>query len=55
MITLKTTYNNSKLYFAGNDSLMYEIKSEDVFEGFSNNHKMFGLSNYLTKWKYYVD
>ena len=30
---------------------MYEIKTEDVYEGFNSDKdkKMFGFSNYLTK------
>ena len=32
---------------------MYEIKTEDVYEGFSNNKETFDLSNYSTKSKYY--
>ena len=35
------------------DSLMYEIKPEDVFEDFRNNKNMFDFSNYSTKSKYY--
>ena len=32
---------------------MYEIKTEDVYEDFSSNKKMFHFSNYSTKSKYY--
>ena len=32
---------------------MYEIKTEDVYEDFSNNKEMFGFNNYLAKSKYY--
>ena len=35
------------------DSLMYEIKTEDVFKDFRNNKNMFDFSNYSTKSKYY--
>ena len=42
-----------KLLLTNNDSLMYGIKTEDVYEDFSINKKMFGLSNYLTKSKYF--
>ena len=35
------------------DSLMYEIKTENVFEDFRNNKNMFDFSNYSTKSKYY--
>ena len=32
---------------------MYEIKTEDVYEDFSNNKEMFDFSSYSTKSKYY--
>ena len=32
---------------------MHEIKTEDVYEDFSNNKEMFDFSNYSTKSKYY--
>ena len=35
------------------DSLMYEIKTEDVCVGLSIDKEMFGFSNYSTKSKYY--
>ena len=34
---------------------MYEIKTEDVYEDFSSNKKMFDFCNYLTDSKYYDD
>ena len=34
---------------------MYEIKTEDVYEDFSNDKEMFDFSNYWTKSKYYGD
>ena len=37
------------------DSLMYEIKTEDVYEDFSSNKEIFGFSDYLTQSKYYDD
>ena len=37
------------------DRLMYEIKTEDVFEDFSNDKQMFDFSNYSGKSKYYYD
>ena len=45
--------NKSKLLFTDTDSLMYEIKTEDVYEDFSSNEEMFDFSNYSTKSKYY--
>ena len=47
--------NNSKLLFTDTNSLMYEIKTEDVYEDFSRNKKIFNFSNYSTKSKYYDD
>ena len=32
---------------------MYEIKTEDVYEDFSNKKEIFDFSNYSTKSKYY--
>ena len=39
--------------FTGSDSLMYEIKTEDVYEDFSSDKEMLDFSNYSTKSKYY--
>ena len=51
---IKNKYSNkSKLLFTDTDSLMYEIKTEDVYEDFSSNKKMFDFSTYSTKSKYY--
>ena len=51
---IKNKYgNNSRLLFIDTDSLMYEIKTEDVYEDFSNHKEMFDFSNYSTKSKYY--
>ena len=37
---IKNKYgNNSRLLFTDTDSLMYEIKTEGVYEGFSNDKK----------------
>ena len=41
--------NNSRLLFKDTDSVMYEIKTEDVYEDFSNDKEMFDFSNYSTK------
>ena len=32
---------------------MYKIKTEDVYEDFSNDKEMFDFSNYSTKSKHY--
>ena len=51
---IKNKYGNkSRLLFPDTDSLMYEIKTEDVYENFSNDKEMFDFSNYSTKSKYY--
>ena len=47
--------NKSKLLFTDTDSLMNEIKTEDVYRNFSSNKEMFDFSNYWTKSKYYDD
>ena len=41
--------NNSRLLFTDADSLMYEIKTEDVYENISKDREMFDFSNYSTK------
>ena len=44
---IKNKYgNNSRLLFRDTDCLMYEIKTEDVYEDFSNNKEIFDFSNY---------
>ena len=51
---MKNKYgNNSILLFTDTDSLMYEIKTEDVYEDFIKNKEMFDFSNYSAKFKYY--
>ena len=53
---IKNKYgNNSRLLFTDADSLMYEIKSEDVYEDFSKDKEMFDFSNYSAESKYYDD
>ena len=47
--------NKSKLLFIDIDSLMYEIKTEDVYEDLSSDKEMFDFSNYSTQSKYYDD
>ena len=51
--TKKKYDNKSKPLLTDIDSLMYEIKTEDVYEDFSSDKKMFDFSNYSTKSKYY--
>ena len=46
----KSKYDNeSKLLLTDTDSLMYEIKTEDVYENFSSEKEMFGFIDYSTK------
>ena len=50
---IKNKYgNNSRLLFTDTDSLMYEIKTEDVYKNFSDDKEMFDFSNYSTRSKY---
>ena len=43
---IKNKYgNNSRLLFTDTESLIYEIKTEDVYEDFSNDKEIFGFSN----------
>ena len=51
---IKNKYDNkSKLLFTDTDSLMYKIKTEDVYEDFSSDKEIFDFSSYSTKSKYY--
>ena len=51
---IKNKYgNNSIPLFTDTDSLMYEIKTEDVYEDISNDKEMFDFSNCSAKPKYY--
>ena len=51
---IKNKYgNNSRLLFTDTDSLMYESKTEDVYEDISNDKEMFDFSNCSAKPKYY--
>ena len=51
---IKNKYDNkSKIFFTDADSVMYEIKTEDVSEDFSSNKELLDSSNYSTKSKYY--
>ena len=52
MITLKINTVTTQDLFTDTDSLIYEIKTEDVYEYFSNDKEMFGSSNYSIKSKY---
>ena len=47
--------NNSRLLFIDTDSLMYEIKTEDVYEDFSKGKEKFDFSNDSLKSKCYND
>ena len=43
--------SDSRLLFTNTDTLISEIKTEDVYEDFSNDKKMFDFINYSTKSK----
>ena len=47
--------SKSKLLFTDTNSLMYEIKTEDVYEDFSSKIETLDFSNYSTKSKFYDD
>ena len=47
------TYDSLSKLFSDTDSVIYEIKTEDVYENLSSNKEMFDFSNYSTKSKYY--
>ena len=49
MIILRKYSNNSKILFTNTDNLMYEIKSENVYEEFSNDKELFDFSYYPSK------
>ena len=49
---IKNKYaSNSRLLFSDTNSLMYEIKTEDVFEDFSKHKEIFDFSNYSAESK----
>ena len=51
---IKNKYgNNPILLFTNTDSLMYGIKTEDIYEDFSKDKDMFEFSNCSVRWKYY--
>ena len=51
---IKNKYgNNSRLLFIDTDSLMHEIKAEEIYEDFSGDKEIFDFKNYSTKSKYY--
>ena len=46
---IKNRYGiNSRLSFIVTNSLIYEIRMDDVFEDFSKDKEMFNFSNYVT-------
>ena len=51
---IKNKYgNDSRLLLRDTDSLMYETKTEGIYDNFSNDKEMLDFSNYSTKSKYY--
>ena len=53
---IKNKYGHkSELLFTDTDSLMYEIKTEDVYKNFNSNKEMLDYSQYSIKSKYYDD
>ena len=49
---LNNKYDNSRLLFTDTGSLMYEIKTENVYEYFSKDREILGFRNYSAKSKY---
>ena len=47
--------NNSRLLFTDTDSLIHEIKTDDVYEVFSKDKEMFDFSNYSVESIYHDD
>ena len=47
--------NNSRLLFTATDSLVYKIKTKDVYKDVSKDKEMFDFSNYSPKSKYFDD
>ena len=43
---IKKSGNKLRLLFSGSDSLIYEIETENVYEDFSKNKKLFDFNNY---------
>ena len=53
---IKNKYgNNLRWLFSDTESLMYEIKMEDLYEDFSKDKELFDLSNCSSESKYYDD
>ena len=51
---IKNKYDNkSELLFTDTDSLLYKMKTENVYEDFCSDKEMFDFSNYSTKSKYF--
>ena len=49
---IKNKYgNNSRLFYRDTDSIMYEIKTEDVYKDLSSNKEMFDFSHYSARSK----
>ena len=57
MIILKINMVTTQDYYllSDTDGVMYEIKTEDVYEDFSKDKKIFGFSNYSAKSKFHDD
>ena len=45
--------NNSRLLFTDTGILVYEIKTKDVYEDFSDDKEMFDFSSFSAESKYY--
>ena len=55
-VYIRNKYGNiSRILFKYTDSLMHDIKTENVYDDFKKNKEMFEFSNYSAKSKYYDD
>ena len=53
---IKNKYgNNSRLLFTDTGTLMYKIKTDNVYEDFSSDKEMFDFGSYSAESKYYDD
>ena len=51
---IKNKYgSNSRLLFTNTDSLMYEVKTEDLYDDFITDKEMLDFCNRSTESKYY--
>ena len=53
---IKNKYDiNPRLLFNDTEIMIYEIKTEDIYENYNKDEEMFDFSNYSAKSRYYAD